>query len=188
MDRDGLAALSMRTVAAELGVGTMSLYRYVSDRHQLEGLVVDRVVGGVDLKLPAGASWKDRIIILAERVREAVNFHPEMVPLLMTHRHSSRSIMRCAEVFLDALTEAGFSGRGRVIALRMLLSYIVGALQAQHLGPLPGPGTVILSQLPVEEFPLLSETATSARAVSPEEEFRGGVDMVLQGLEASDTR
>src|SRR5260370_32708785 len=47
LDRDGVAGLSMRSVAAELRVGTMSLYRYVSDRPELERLVLPpRLAGG----------------------------------------------------------------------------------------------------------------------------------------------
>ena len=53
IDRDGLDALSMRTVARQLGIGAMSLYRYVTDRDQLEDLVVDLVLGAVDISLPS---------------------------------------------------------------------------------------------------------------------------------------
>jgi len=48
IDRDGVAGLSMRAVAAELGTGTMSLYRYVADRDELERWVVDLVLAEVD--------------------------------------------------------------------------------------------------------------------------------------------
>src|SRR5216684_1301253 len=58
VDRDGLGALSMRTVAGELGMGTMSLYRYVQDREELERLVVDVVIGTVDAGPPARESWR----------------------------------------------------------------------------------------------------------------------------------
>ncbi len=46
---------------------------------------------------------------------------------------------------LGLLTEAGFTGRRRVIAFRCLLAYIVGALQAESLGPRAGPGTAVLA-------------------------------------------
>ncbi len=182
IDRDGLAALSMRTVAGELGMGTMSLYRYVADREELERLVVDLVLGTVDTALPARALWMNRVIILAERIRDAVGAHPAIVPLLMAHRHSSPGVMRCAEAFLAALTAGGFVGKQRVIALRTLVSYVNGALQAQHLGPLGGTGTVAMTKLPESEYPLLAETARVARRVAPDEEFRGGLGAVLRGL------
>ena len=183
LDRHGLAELSMRNVASRLGVGTMSLYRYVSSRSELERLVVDHVLAPVDTAVSARSSWKNRIITLAERIRSAVRVHPAVVPLLMVHRHSSHGVMRCAEGFLGVLTEAGFTGKSRVVALRALVSYLAGALEAQHLGPLDGAGTDSLAMTRGAEYPLLAETARTARAVSPDEEFRGGIGLLLRGLE-----
>lgn len=184
VDRDGLAALSMRAVAAELGMGTMSLYRYVADREQLEDLVVDRVLAGVDLTPPRGP-WPRRLAALAERVRAALADHPAVVPLTLTRRHASPGTLRFGERVLEILTEAGFTGRGRVIALRSVNAYIVGAIQQEHLGALSGPATAALAALPAEEYPHLTENASTARAVSPEEEFGHGLDLLMRGLQAS---
>lgn len=184
VDRDGLAALSMRAVAAELGMGTMSLYRYVTDRGQLEDLIVDRVLTGVDLTPPPGP-WQRRLATLAERVRAALAEHPAMVPLTFTRRHGSAGTLRFGERVLEILTEAGFTGRGRVIALRSVNAYIVGAIQQEHLGALSGPGTAALAALPAEEYPHLTENASTARGVPPDEEFGQGLDLLLRGLEAS---
>jgi AcrR family transcriptional regulator len=183
VDRDGLAALSMRTVATELGVGTMSLYRYVKDREALERLVVDQVLATVDTEWVLRTPWNQQITQLAERMRNAVGAHPSIVPLLMLHRHASYGVKRCAEAFLKVLTEGGFAGEQRVIALRTLVSYLSGSLQAQHLGPLDGPGTHAMADLPGDEYPLLSATARVAQRLGPDREFRGGIAIVLQGLE-----
>jgi AcrR family transcriptional regulator len=182
IDRDGLAALSMRTVATELGAGTMSLYRYVEDREALERLVVDQVLAAVDTELAPHTPWDRQITRLAQRMRKAVGAHPSIVPLLMRHRHSSPGVKRCAEAFLRILTDGGFAGEQRVIALRTLVSYLSGALQAQHLGPLDGPGTDAMAELPRDAYPLLSETARVAQRLGPDKEFRGGITIVLQGL------
>ncbi|MGA6162123.1 TetR/AcrR family transcriptional regulator [Amycolatopsis magusensis] len=186
LDRDGLAALSMRAVAGELGMGTMSLYRYVEDRDQLEGLIVELVLGGIDLELPPRASWRGRLTTLAERMRAAVGGHPAVVPLLLTHRHRAPSSARWGEAVLGVLTDAGFTGKRRVVAFRVLIGYLLGALQAEHLGPLSGPGTDALAALPPAEFPWLSETARDARRLGADEEFRGGLAVVLQGMGVSE--
>lgn len=182
IDRDGLAALSMRTTATELGVGAMSLYRYVKDREALERLVVDQVMATVNTKSTPRAAWDQEITRLAERIRRAVGKHPSIVPLLMLHRHASQGVKRCAEALLQALTEGGFTGQQRVIALRTLVSYLSGALQAQHLGSLDGPSTDAMAELPPDEYPLLAATARVARRIGPDAEFRGGLAIVLQGL------
>jgi AcrR family transcriptional regulator len=182
IDRDGLGSLSMRAVASELGMGTMSLYRYVEDREQLERLVVDEVLSIVDLALPLCASWSEQVTILVDRIREAVGAHPAIVPLLVTHRHASQGLLRWGEAVLGALTEAGFAGEPRVIAFRCLVSYVIGALQYQQLGPLSGAGTAALAALAPDAYPLLAETARHAQHITPDEEIHRGLAVVLRGL------
>jgi AcrR family transcriptional regulator len=188
IDHDGLAALSMRTVARELGMGTMSLYRYVEDREQLERLVVDAILEGVDFTLPAEASWTERVTVLVERMRDAVGMHAAVVPLLVAHRHESKGIFRWGEAVLGALTEAGMTGERRAITFRCLLSYVIGALQYQQLGPLSGPGTAALASLPHDEYPLLTETARHGRGIAPDDELRCGLAVLFRGIQACDPR
>ena len=182
IDRDGVAGLSMRAVASELRVGTMSLYRYVSDREELERLVADLVLAPVDTSQAQRLPWQQRVAELAERARAAISGHPAVIPLLLAHRHTAPNSWRWTEAVLVALTEGGLTGQRRVIALRCLVAYITGALQAEYLGPLAGPGTTALAALSTSRYPLLAETAKSASGIPPEQEFGQGLDIVLQGL------
>ncbi|MEV0806965.1 TetR/AcrR family transcriptional regulator C-terminal domain-containing protein [Micromonospora sp. NPDC050200] len=182
IDRDGLPALTMRAVAAELGTSPMALYRYVADRDELEALVVEEVLSTVDTAPAADGSWPDRVGVMVRRMRLAVGRHPAVVPLLPVHRHRSPTVLRWTEGVLGVLAEAGFVGTRRVVALRALLAYAVGAIQLEHLGPLSGPGTTTMAALPVGEFPHLAATAADARRVGPDEEFGGGLDVLLRGL------
>ena len=185
IDRDGLAVLSMRAVAQELGMSTMGLYRYVADREELERLVVELVLSAVDAEPPdLHAPWRERVEIWRERVRDTVGAHPAVVPLTITHRHHSLGVLRWSETVLAMLTEAGITGERRVVALRGLLSYVIGAIQLEHLGALSGPGTITITQLPPTEFPHLTETARHARHVGADQEFLEGLAMLLHGLGA----
>ncbi|WP_137989159.1 TetR/AcrR family transcriptional regulator [Streptomyces vilmorinianum] len=184
IDRDGLAGLSMRTVAKELGMSTMGLYRYVADRDELEALVVERVLSAVDTTPPAtDAPWQERIEVMVGRLRDAMAAHPEVLPLTLTHRHRSPTLLRWPESVLGLLAEAGIEGERRVVALRGLLAYVIGAIQLEHLGPLSGEGTVAISELPPDRFPHMSETARQARALGPDREFSGGLAVFLRGLD-----
>ncbi|QVQ51194.1 TetR/AcrR family transcriptional regulator C-terminal domain-containing protein [Spiractinospora alimapuensis] len=181
VEREGVDALSMRAVAQELGMGTMSLYRYVSDRAQVEELVVDQVLRAVELRVPTGTPG-ERLYVLAERVRSAVLDHAPVVPLLLLHRHRAPSSVRWGEAVLTVLTEAGIHGQDRVIAFRAVLGYLCGALQVEYFGSLSGAGTAALAAVPTDEFPLLAETAAEAKDIPPDEEFRRGFAIVLRGL------
>ena len=182
VDADGLAGLSMRSVARRLGIGTMSLYRYVADRDALEAMVVDSVLDGVGLDVQAGSA-RHRLVELAERVRDAAGRHPAVTPLLLMHRHRVPASLRWGESVLGVLADAGYAGTRRVYAFRALLAYIFGAIEIEMLGSLTGPGTRALADLPAAEYPLLSETAGLARGIGPAEEFRRGLEIVLSSLE-----
>jgi AcrR family transcriptional regulator len=175
----------MRAVAQELGLSTMALYRYVEDREELERLIVDLVMDCVDTTPPpAHAPWHERIETMVRRLRDAMSAHPAAVPLTLVHRHRSPGGLRWSETVLAILTEAGFTGERRVVALRGLLGYVIGAIQLEHLGPLSGAGTTAISALPRDEFPYMAETARHARNVDPDQEFFGGLALLLRGLRA----
>jgi AcrR family transcriptional regulator len=182
IDRDGLEGLSMRAVGQELGMGTMSLYRYVPDRGALEGLVVDLVLGLVDPHLPSAAPRR-QLVALAERVRRVVGEHSAVIPLLLIHRHRSRASQQWGEVVLGVLTEVGFTGRRRVVAFRAYVSHIFGTLLTQRFSPLSGAGTDRLHMQ--SDFALLAATASDAGRVSPEREFRESLELLLDGFEAA---
>lgn len=78
-DRDGLGAVTMRSVAQSLGTGAASLYRYVSTRDELLALMVDEVVGELDLHGPDGRPWLEQMLDLAEDVRSLYRRHPWML-------------------------------------------------------------------------------------------------------------
>lgn len=183
IDRDGLPALTMRTVAKELGMATMSLYRYVADRDELEALVVDHVLASVDTSLPEG-EWREQVAVLLGRVRDVVRAHPGTVPLLVRHRHASPSSTRWIEAMLTALTAGGFRGEDRVVAQRTVVSFLLGSLESEYHGPLSGAGTAAMALLSTVEYPMLAATAADAAKVPADEEYRRGLEVVLRGLVA----
>ncbi|MFG1797874.1 TetR/AcrR family transcriptional regulator [Nocardia sp. NPDC049149] len=186
IDRDGLAALTMRAVATELGMATMGLYRYVADREALEVLVVDRIFVDIETALPPEMPWRERISTLLQRMCTAVSKHPATVPLVLRHRQSTAASLRLIETMLSALTEGGFAGRDRLIAQRTLIAFLFGFLQNEHYASLAGPGTATMARVAVEDYPLVAETAAQARTIPASEEFREGLALVLRGLAPRD--
>ncbi|MET8777864.1 TetR/AcrR family transcriptional regulator C-terminal domain-containing protein [Nocardia sp. NPDC050713] len=182
IDRDGLDGLTMRAIAKELRIATMGLYRYVADRDQLEVLVVDRVLSAMETAPPEGPDWRARATVLLTRMRAAVADHPAAVPLILRHRQSSAASLHWMEAMLTVLTDAGFTGSERVIAQRTVVGFLLGFLQSEHYASIAGPGTATIAALSTDEFPLLVQTAGQARTMSIDDEFYGGVEIVLRGL------
>ncbi|WP_326691799.1 MULTISPECIES: TetR/AcrR family transcriptional regulator [unclassified Streptomyces] len=83
-DAEGLEAVTMRRVAAELGCGTMSLYNYVPRKEDLHELMVDAVTGEYDLSRPPATDWYEGMLDLAYRTRELMHRHPWQPGLMLT--------------------------------------------------------------------------------------------------------
>ena len=77
VDRHGLESLSMRELAADLGVGAMSLYRHVRDKDDLLDLITDHVIEGF-LPEPAAVAWPEQAARICRQVRKGLLAHPEL--------------------------------------------------------------------------------------------------------------
>ncbi|MFG3258202.1 GntR family transcriptional regulator [Streptomyces sp. NPDC048172] len=75
-DAEGLAALSMRAVAARLGTAAMSPYRHVEGKDHLVRLMTDAVYGELDLPRPAPEFWRDRLEAGARALWSLHRAHP----------------------------------------------------------------------------------------------------------------
>jgi AcrR family transcriptional regulator len=74
-DRDGLAAVTMRSVAAVLGTSAPGLYRYVASRDELLAQMVDLVSAKVEHRPPTG-DWLADLVTVAESQRAVFRTHP----------------------------------------------------------------------------------------------------------------
>ncbi|WP_188197697.1 TetR/AcrR family transcriptional regulator [Nonomuraea sp. SYSU D8015] len=75
-DAEGLEAVTMRRIAAEIGAGAMSLYRYVPSRDDLIELMADRLMGELDVTgLPSG-DWRADLTRFAHELRAMWLRHP----------------------------------------------------------------------------------------------------------------
>ncbi|GAA4228614.1 TetR/AcrR family transcriptional regulator C-terminal domain-containing protein [Streptosporangium album] len=95
-DIEGLDAVSMRRLAAELGVGPMSLYRHVANKDELVTQMVDEAFGEPELPIPGPQGWRAKLELISRRQWElcrrhlwlprAVSFtRPLLVPNVMAH-------------------------------------------------------------------------------------------------------
>jgi len=82
-DREGLDAVSMRRVAAGLGTGAASLYRYVDNREDLLDLMIDATGAEYAYRAPTG-DWLTDLLGLGEQARTIMRHHPWLPSLLLT--------------------------------------------------------------------------------------------------------
>src|SRR4029453_19368234 len=73
---DGANALTMRRLAARLGVVPGALYHHVRNKQQLQDLLLDGVLAEIDLDLDPSLGWTDQLKLLARRLRQVLEAHP----------------------------------------------------------------------------------------------------------------
>ncbi|HVW41525.1 MAG TPA: GntR family transcriptional regulator [Amycolatopsis sp.] len=125
-DSDGLAGVSMRRIATELGTATMSLYRHVPGKDDLVVLMADAAL--TEEPLPAGglADWRARLELLAHLQWRACHRHPWLSGAIPLNRPQAMpSAMRHTEWALRAL--AGPAPKTRLYAYLTLVGYVRGA-------------------------------------------------------------
>ncbi|MFJ8045709.1 TetR/AcrR family transcriptional regulator [Kitasatospora sp. NPDC096147] len=110
-DRDGLAAVSMRQVGAELGTGQASLYRYLGSRDDLLDLMTDAVAGEIDLAVPLTGDPVEDLVALAVRARAVRLRHRWLVDVPPEPLRIGPRGMDFLEYALRALAPAGLPGR-----------------------------------------------------------------------------
>lgn len=189
-DTDGIEALSMRTLAQELGVTAMSLYNHVANKDDMLDGIVDVVFGEIGLP-PAGADWKAAMRERAISAREVLARHPWAIGLMEARSRPGPANLRHHDAVIGCLREAGFSIAMAAHAYSVLDSYIYGfALQQTSLAfkaseEVAAVAEQILRRFPVHAYPHLTEL-TIQHVLQPgydyADEFAFGLDLILDGL------
>jgi AcrR family transcriptional regulator len=125
-DADGTEAVSMRRIARELEVGTMSLYWYVSSKEELHQLMLERVQAEAEVPEPSG-DWRADLRGYARTMRAALLRHPWAIDVLGIGPPSGPNDARNAERAMGALDGLGLDLTSALRVLVTFGTYVVGA-------------------------------------------------------------
>lgn len=130
-DADGLDAITMRRLAAELGVAPMAAYRHVSGKDDVLELMVDLVYGEVDT--PDGVGWRETLRALATGIRQLVLKHPWLTRLSASQAvyELTPNRMAVAERALAALRGRHLDADTAMSVFRTVAAYVHGATSAE---------------------------------------------------------
>ncbi len=189
VDREGLEALSMRKLGAELGVEAMSLYNHVPHKSALLDGMVNLLLG--ELEVPSeDKDWEERIREAYRAFRRLAREHPNVFPLLVVRPPDSVDGAWLVEEFLETLRRAGFDAQTALHAFRALSSYTVGYAMAEIRGFAMEPAGTHLGvwQLPAKEFPRIFELKPYLEEADRDAEFEFGLDLIFASLRAKLSR
>jgi AcrR family transcriptional regulator len=192
-DQGGLEALTMRTLAEELAVAPMALYRHVANKDDLIDAMIDVVFS--EIGLPAGgADWKTAMRQRAHSLRDVLMRHRWAIGLMESRRSPGPANLRHHDAVIGRLRAAGFDVEMAAHAYSLLDSYIYGfALTKLNLPFRTSEEAADVAQgmlepFPVNEYPNLVEFLRE-HVMQPGydygDEFAYGLELILDGLEAA---
>lgn len=183
VDREGLEALSMRKLGAELGVEAMSLYNHVPNKGALLDGMVEVLLGELEVP-PEDEGWEQRVRDAYRAFRKLALEHPNVFPLLVVRPPDTMDGIWLVEEFLKTLRGAGFDPDTALYAFRALSSYASGYALAEIRGFAmePAGGRLGVLTLSEDDFPHIHELDAHLGKVDHDAEFEFGLDLILAGL------
>jgi AcrR family transcriptional regulator len=188
LDRHGLDALSMRRLAQDLGVGTMTLYGYFRDKGELLDAVVDAAATEHPVRPRGRMRWKPYLRALMLDMHEGLLRHPALIGIRLGSAIATPSAFRITEAGLQALHDAGLTDREAARAFRALFIHTFGSAAFQTPDSDEADarrGAATLAALPRDQFPVL--TARGAQVFDDwggESQFERELDLLLDGIGA----
>jgi AcrR family transcriptional regulator len=192
LDREGLAGLSMRRLAQELGTGAASLYWHVRDKEELLSLLLDRIVGEAEVPEPDADNWREQVKEMARETRRLLQRHRDAAQISMGRIPAGPHSMPVLERYLAVLVAAGLPARAIAYAADMFALYVGGfafeeSLRVPPLGDesaSPAQLADYYRSLPPDAFPTLVGLADDLTASDNDERFEFAIELLVRGLEA----
>lgn len=195
-DSEGITALSMRRLAAELGMGTMSLYRYVPAKTELLNLMLDHVNGMQIGRTRVDGGWRSALESAAWAGRTLYLRHPWLLQINFTRPVLGPGSIAQFEEMMSALKDLPFRDQEKMTTLSGLDAYVTGLVREEILYNDAAAESGITAdefwtyQLPVLEAAMASGDYPTLAAMSDdtfdagwEDTFASGLTLMLDGLE-----
>jgi AcrR family transcriptional regulator len=188
----GLDAVTIRSVAARLGAGAMSLYSYVPDKQRLVYDMVEQVSAELELPPAASGDWRADLLLLARRQRALLHRHPWLIAAMSHRQPLGPATLAYLEFTLAALEPTGLDAGTRLETVGLLTGFVINLVRAEladREAP-PGPAAAAASQAQLAELLATGRYPRFAAALAGggplgidlAENFERLVDRVLDGL------
>lgn len=194
VDAGGLDRLTMRELAASLGIAPNALYTYFPHKTALLDALADTLLVGVTAPPAPRKRWQDELAGLMRASRRALLAHPALVPLVIA-RPGGAQALRLGETALASLARGRVTGRRAVEALRALLVYTLGftAVEVARIDD-PDRGKRLehakdrIRALPEGAFPQTRAVESHLARHPGDRDFEVGLSWLLDGIASSASR
>ncbi len=187
VDAEGIEALSLRRLAADLGVTPMAIYWHVRDKAELLDLIGERVLEAIEAPPPEG-DWRDQLRDVHRAMLGPLLEHPNAVDLMVGRARYGPAGIALFERILSILRAAGLSPTEAFDAYQSLYLFQLGFMTTAQRSPefreAQLQGVLYLRSLDPARFPSIGEVAPAIGARGPVDQYEIGLDVVIEGIAA----
>jgi AcrR family transcriptional regulator len=194
LDASGLDAVSMRSVADRLATGPASLYAHVSGKPELLALMLDRVIGEIELPPPDPARWKEQLRAGMIAMHRGLTAHRDIARVAIGEIPTGHNALASMEIFLGIMRAGGVPPQIAAYAADVLPLYVVAtayedSVRANAMGLRTEEEARAYFQsiddyfasLPADRFPVLAAMVPYLTE-SEGDRFAFGLDLMIEGL------
>jgi len=191
----GAGAVTVRGIAAQVGVAPNAVYTYFRDKAAVLRALVERLLGEVDIDRLTDRThpWRHRLQLLGVEFRTHLLSHPGAVNLLLSGPMDGPNARALGERLLEVFADAGLKPDDAARASHLFTTYVLGSIaleaaELEHSGPPPpederaATRLVGFAAVPSDRYPRTAATATTMARYITTEQFIWGLTRVLDGL------
>jgi AcrR family transcriptional regulator len=194
LDAEGFEALSMRRVAMELRTGPASLYAHVKSKDELLELMIDLVVGEIEMPDPDPGRWQQQITESARSAHQVWARHPGIAQAALANIPIGPNSLRFREATLAILRAGGVPDQPAAWFLDRLALYVLADAFEESRQRERGRRTVKAAQehvgrirdcyagLPPDRFPMITSMVDALLGGSGDDRLDFGLDLMIRGL------
>ncbi len=194
LDREGYERMSMRQVAAELGVAVSALYAHVQGKDELLELMYTRFFSRLEIPDPDPARWREQIKACALAQRRLLLQHRDLARLSMGMLPFSAALLPQIERIYAILRAGGIPDRIAALAGDLLSTFVEGFVYEESMWQQRVPNDEqswqdlrvqmreYFASLPADRFPNLVALSGHMLSESQEARFDDGIEIILRGL------
>ncbi|MFI6480728.1 TetR/AcrR family transcriptional regulator [Nonomuraea sp. NPDC050663] len=197
---EGLDQVSMRAVAQALDTGPASLYAHVANKDELLELMLERVLGELELPELDASRWQEQIRQVMRESRRVMTKYSDIAKVALINIPTGPNGLRIAEFMFRLLLEAGFSPQEASLGLDRFSLYVAGDAyegslhhgrqragglsQEEYFQQFFGMIQAYYRQLSPEQYPAMTAHIDTLMSDGDEERFEFGLDLLIAGMEA----
>jgi AcrR family transcriptional regulator len=175
IDADGMEALSMRRLAAELGVQGPSLYHHFAGKKEMLGAIVDQIYSEIDLDRVDG-TWEQALTSYSKQLRAVLMAHPHAVESVAMTPVTTDAGLRIYEHMIERLMACGWELEFSRQVTLVVENLVFGAVFTANVP------AIELSEGQEPQYPRLTELVHGPPVPQPDDGYEIGFAALIEGL------